>query len=59
LLLDLDRTGEMMTRRICSVLNHRNIDVRYRARISKITQGKVKTIEELRSFYDNLLDERN
>ena len=59
LLLDLDRTGEMMTRRICSVLNHRNIDVRYRARISKITQGKVKTIEELRSYYDSLLDKRN
>jgi 5S rRNA maturation endonuclease (ribonuclease M5) len=59
LLLDLDRTGEIMTKRICSVLNHRNIDVRYRARISKITKGKIKTIEELRSFYDNLLDERN
>lgn len=59
LLLDLDRTGEMMTKRICSVLNHRNTDVRYRARISKITQGKVKTIEELRSYYDSLLDELN
>lgn len=56
LLLDLDRTGESMTRRICNVLNNRNIDVRYRARISKITQGKVKTIEELRSYYDSLLD---
>lgn len=58
LLLDLDRTGELMTKKICSVLSHRNIDIRYRARISKITQGKVRTIEELRSYYDSLLDER-
>lgn len=59
LLLDLDRTGEIMTRRICSILNYRYIDVRYRARINKITQGKVKTIEELRSYYTSLLNEPN
>lgn len=54
LLLDLDRTGEVMTKKICNLLNQKYIDTSYRDRIGKITLGKVKTIEELRSYYDSL-----
>jgi len=55
LLLDLDDTGRMMTRKISCLLNQRYIDNYYRNKIIKITQGKIRTIEELRSFYNSML----
>lgn len=55
LLLDLDRSGEIMTKKICNMLSQRYIDQKYRMRLSSITQGKVKNIEELKSFYDSML----
>ena len=55
ILLDLDRSGELMTKKICKMLSHRYIDQKYRMRLLSITQGRVKNIEELKSFYDNLL----
>ena len=55
LLLDLDDTGEIMTRKISHLLNQRYIDNHYRNKIIKITQGKIRTIEELRSFYNSML----
>ena len=55
LLLDLDDTGRMMTRKISYLLNQRYIDNYYRNKIIKITQGKIRTIEELRSFYNSML----
>jgi 5S rRNA maturation endonuclease (ribonuclease M5) len=55
LLLDLDDTGKIMTRKISHLLNQRCIDNYYRKKIIKITQGKIRTIEELKSFYNNML----
>lgn len=55
LLLDLDDTGKIMTRKISYLLNQRYIDNYYRKKIIKITQGKIRTIEELKSFYNNML----
>jgi len=55
LLLDLDDTGKIMTSKISHLLNQRYIDNYYRNKIIKITQGKIRTIEELRSFYNSML----
>ncbi len=55
LLLDLDDPGKIMTRKISHLLNQRYIDNYYRNKIIKITQGKIRTIEELRSFYNSML----
>jgi len=55
LLLDLDDTGRIMTRKISYLLNQRYIDNYYRNKIIRITQGKIRTIEELRSFYISML----
>ncbi len=55
LLLDLDDTGKIMTRKISHLLNHKYIDNYYRNKIIKITQGKIRTIEELKSFYNSML----
>ena len=55
LLLDLDDTGRMMTRKISYLLNQKYIDNYYRNKIIKITQGQIRTIEELRSFYNSML----
>ena len=55
LLLDLDDTGRIMTRKISNLLNQRYIDNYYRNKIIRITQGKIRTIEELRSFYNSML----
>ncbi|HKR74806.1 MAG TPA: toprim domain-containing protein [Candidatus Nitrosocosmicus sp.] len=55
ILLDLDRSGEIMTKKICNMLSQRYIDQKYRMRLLSITQGKVKNIEELKSFYDSML----
>jgi len=55
LLLDLDHSGERMTRKISHLLNQRYIDNYYRNKIIKITQGKIRTVEELKSFYNSML----
>jgi len=55
LLLDLDDTGRIMTRKISHLLNQRYIDNYYRNKIIRITRGKIRTIEELRSFYNSML----
>jgi len=55
LLVDLDDTGRIMTRKISHLLNQRYIDNYYRNKIIRITQGKIRTIEELRSFYNSML----
>lgn len=54
ILLDLDRTGEIMTKKICNMLSQRYIDQSYRMRLLSITQGRIKNIEELKSFYDSM-----
>jgi 5S rRNA maturation endonuclease (ribonuclease M5) len=55
LLLDLDYSGETMTRKIAHLLNQRYIDNYYRNKMIKITQGKIRTVEELKSFYNSML----
>ncbi|MDN5847256.1 MAG: hypothetical protein L0H53_13395 [Candidatus Nitrosocosmicus sp.] len=55
LLLDLDDSGEIMSRKISHLLNQRYIDNSYRKKIIKITQGKIRTTEELKSFYNSML----
>lgn len=55
LLLDLDHSGETMTRKISLLLNQRYIDNYYRYRIVNITRGKIRTVEELKSFYNSML----
>ncbi len=54
ILLDLDRSGEIMTQKICNLLGQRYINQKYRARLMNITQGRVKNVEELKSFYDSM-----
>jgi len=54
ILLDLDRTGEIMTKKICNMLSQRYIDQSYRMKLLSITQGRIKNIEELKSFYDSM-----
>lgn len=54
ILLDLDRTGEIMTKKIYNMLSQRYIDQSYRMKLLSITQGRIKNIEELKSFYDSM-----
>ena len=48
LLLDSDRKGRYLTKRIISQLQHRmTIDLSYRKELTSITKGRVKNIEDL------------
>ena len=51
LLLDFDRKGEAITKKIVSHLNGRNIDLSYKKRLQEITNWNIKKIEEIKSFY--------
>ncbi len=51
LLLDSDRNGEAITKKILSHLNGRNIDLSYKKRLQEITNWNIKKIEEIKSFY--------
>lgn len=52
LLLDLDRKGRYLTSRIISQLEHRiRIDLSFKRKLSMITKGKIRHIEEL-SIYE-------
>lgn len=55
-LLDFDRKGKYLTRRIVTQLERRTrIDLSYKKQLAKITKGKIRYIEEL-SHYESLLD---
>lgn len=55
LLLDLDRKGSYLTKRIISQLNHRmRIDLSFRRRLVAITKGKVRHIENLALYADQI-----
>ena len=48
LLLDSDRKGKYLTGRIIALLQHRmKIDLSYRKKLTIITKGKIKNVEDL------------
>ncbi|MDE1863090.1 MAG: topoisomerase [Thaumarchaeota archaeon] len=54
LLLDSDRKGAYLTRRICSQLEHRlTVDLSFRRRLNGITRGKARHIEDLRLYVED------
>jgi 5S rRNA maturation endonuclease (ribonuclease M5) len=55
LLLDSDRKGSYLTKRIVSQLQHRmRIDLSFRRRLVAITKGKVRHIENLTLYADQI-----
>ena len=51
LLLDSDRKGAYLTRRIRSLLEHRTtIDLSYRRKLTVITKGRIRHIEDLKMY---------
>lgn len=54
LLLDSDRKGRYLTKRILSLLQHRvDIDLTFRRKITLITKGKIRNIEDLSRYVDD------
>ena len=53
ILLDSDRKGRYLTRRIISQLEHRMIiDLSFKRKLVAITKGKVRNVENLSSYVD-------
>ena len=51
LLLDSDRKGRYLTKRIISQLQHRmTVDLSYRKELTIITKGRVKNVEDLSMY---------
>jgi len=51
LLLDSDRKGRYLTKRIISQLQHRvTIDLSYRKELTIVTKGRVKNVEDLTMY---------
>ena len=51
LLLDADKKGKVITKKILSQDNGKFIDLHYKKKLLKITKGRIKKIEEMKSFY--------
>ena len=51
LLLDSDRKGSFITKKILSQSNGKAIDWKYKKKLQRITKGRIKKIEEIKSFY--------
>jgi 5S rRNA maturation endonuclease (ribonuclease M5) len=49
--LDSDRKGSYITKKILSQSNGKTIDLNYKKKLQKITKGRIKKIEEIKSFY--------
>ena len=55
MLLDSDRKGRYLTRRIISQLQHRmTIDLTFKRKLIAITKGKVRNVEDLSSYADEV-----
>ena len=56
LLLDLDRKGRALTKRTATILQEKssNIDLFFRRELAKVTEGRIRHIEELARFRDHL-----
>ena len=51
ILLDYDRKGKYLTRRIIEQLERRTrLDLSYKKKLAKITKGRLRTIEELSQY---------
>ena len=52
LLLDMDRTGKHLTSRLMSQLQHKgkNVSLFYKKTLAKITNGKIRHVEELGAY---------
>ena len=56
LLLDMDRTGKHLTSKLISQLQHKgnNVNLFYKKALAKITNGKIRQVEELAAYAPNL-----
>ena len=56
LLLDMDRTGKHLTSKLVSQLQHQgtNVNLYYKKALAKITNGKIRHIEELAIYAPKL-----
>jgi 5S rRNA maturation endonuclease (ribonuclease M5) len=56
LLLDMDRTGKHLTSKLLTQLQHKgnNVNLFYKKTLAKITNGKVRHVEELATYAPNL-----
>jgi len=55
LMLDSDRKGRYLTRRIIAQLQHRmTIDLSFRKELTIITKGRVKNVEDLSMYVDDI-----
>jgi 5S rRNA maturation endonuclease (ribonuclease M5) len=51
LLLDADQKGKVITKKILTQTHGKFIDLNYKKKLLKITKGRIKKIEEMKSFY--------
>jgi 5S rRNA maturation endonuclease (ribonuclease M5) len=58
LLMDSDNKGKIITKKILSQLNGRIIDLNYKKKLLQITKGRIKKIEELKSFYIHISENK-
>jgi 5S rRNA maturation endonuclease (ribonuclease M5) len=56
LLMDSDKKGKIITKKILSQLNGRIIDLNYKKKLLQITRGRIKKIEEIKSFYIHITE---
>ncbi len=59
LLLDADQKGKAITKKILSQTNSKFIDLNYKKKLLKITSGRIKKIEEMKSFYITISERYN
>jgi len=59
LLLDADPKGKSITKKILTQTNSKFIDLNYKKKLLKITKGKIKKIEEMKSFYISISERYN
>ncbi len=57
LMLDMDRKGKYLTRKIMTLLQHKgkNVDLFYKKTLAEITRGRVRQIEELSMYKRHIL----
>jgi 5S rRNA maturation endonuclease (ribonuclease M5) len=58
LLMDSDKKGKIITKKILSQLNGRIIDLNYKKKLLQITKGRIKKIEEIKSFYIHITENK-
>ena len=58
LLLDSDRKGKIITKKIMSQLNGIDLDLSYNKKLQRITKGRIRKIEEIKTFYIDILEHK-